>query len=585
VSIDTETTQHQVDPLTTEHRLELGVALYSRRLRSGKWSEPKRLDFEGPEVLFDWLETLVPKKERLVCLAHNWSFDAQVLGWFQSWPARGWEMGMGVIDGPPWIVSWSKDKHRVDMLDTMNWWPIPLARLGESLGIQKGSWEVSKADPVALREYCAQDALIVLRAVQRLADFVLSEDLGGFASTAAGQAYRAWRHAFMGHQVLVHADEEVLALERSAYHGGRVECRRIGPIQGPLFLLDVTSMYPSVMLEHDYPTVVKHHYKRVSVESLTRWLDGFLAVADVTLEVDSPAYGVVHNGRLIFPVGTFRTTLTTPELRRALSRGEILEVHSCALYEGAPIFRTYVEAFWARRLEAQREGNPIASDFYKLLLNGLYGKFGQGGRRWEIIAQVPDFTPKTMEVLDADTGDHLRFRQLGGAVQVLRTDPETSESCPAIAAHVTAYARLRLWNLAEQAGLEHVYYMDTDSLLVDEEGAINLAPEIAPGTLGKLKIELECTDAELWGPKDYRMGNKVRTKGVRSKATRTDAGGWEQDCFRSMVGALRAGEAARMIVTRVTKFLRRRYLKGMVRPDGGVDPFRLTLTPEECPGK
>ena len=601
ISIDTETTGGGDEDLGTPQELVLGWAHYSRRLPRGGWSAPRSHFFTDNKSLWDWVEAQCRPKERIVCLAHNWSFDAQVTGAMEMLPDRGWDMGLGIIDGPPWAVTWKKDKLRLDMLDTMNWWPTKLEKIGESVGIEKGNWHEVKHDFQANKEYCYNDALIPLVAVQRWADWLLEEDLGGFSLTAASQAFRAFRHRFMTHDILIDDDEKALDLARRAYHGGRTECWQIGRVEGPLTLLDVTSMYPFVMAEKCFPTILRGRWKRVDIEEIQAKIVDHSLLCDVTIETESPAYAVVHDNRLVFPTGRFRTVLSTPEIRRALTHGEIVECHEMAFYEQAPIFEGYVDYFYGRRLEAQQDGDTFQSTLFKLLLNSLYGKFGQSGMVWETLGTASSQQASCWEVYDADSNERISYRKLGGKIQRKYKEGESRESHPAIAAHVTAEARMFLFYLCEVAGFENVFYMDTDSLLVNEEGRRRLEPHIHPDRLGALKVEKELPWAELYGPKDYKFPHVTKIKGIRKNAhvmtepeirdylrergeDENEAPNWvgrcfRQDQFRSLVGALREGETATMRIRPVVKRLRRNYQKGVVTPSGRVTPLMLGSSP------
>lgn len=581
ISVDTETEPVPQPDGSTENRLVLGVALLYHRQKSGKWGTARELVFRTPDELWEWFDVVLRPKRRYVLLAHYWPFDAQVLGAFRQFPSRGWEMGLAVIDGPPWLVTWRRNGCRIDMLDTMNWLPGSVRAIGEGIALPKLEVEFGACSDGELVTYCRRDAEIPAIWLQRWCDWLRDNDLGGFAMTAAGQAFRTWRHRFMAHQVLIDDDSRALALSREAYSGGRCECFRIGEIAGPLTLLDVSSMYPYVMRGREFPTKLINHVDSPTQAELAEWLPDYCVTAAVEIETESPAYAVRRNGRLIFPVGTFRAVLTSPELKRALERGEIRRIEHAAIYERGAIFEEFVTYFWQLRNEYQAEDNDMYDKLAKLVMNSLYGKFGQRGMVWETIADAPDLEVGVMEVVNPDTEERQRFRQLGGKIQEFVREGESRESHPAVAAHVTAHARLYLYELMETAGRSNVYYVDTDSLLVNAEGLARLEESIRPGVLGLLKVEGEFRSVTLHGPKDYVMGSRTKIKGVRKSAEQLGPAHYRQERLRSMVGAVAAGEINRMVVTTTEKKLRRVYLKGVVSADGSVEPFRLPVAPGE----
>ncbi|KKL56811.1 hypothetical protein LCGC14_2241700 [marine sediment metagenome] len=169
------------------------------------------------------------------------------------------------------------------------------------------------------------------------------------------------------------------------------------------------------------------------------------------------------------------------------------------------------------------------------------------------------------------------LRQFGGLIQEQKTEGESRDSHPAIAAHVTAHGRMALWGWIQRAGRSHVHYVDTDSLLVDAVGAERLAPFVDPNALGKLKCEGVFSDGHIYGLKDYRIGDTVRTKGVRPQARWTDANTVEQEHWSTLVGLLRKGDLSAPIVEQRVKHLRRVYTKGCVQSDGSISPLRLPI--------
>jgi DNA polymerase elongation subunit (family B) len=200
---------------------------------------------------------------------------------------------------------------------------------------------------------------------------------------------------------------------------------------------------------------------------------------------------------LIFPVGNFETFLSTPEIIYALEHGHIKKVLAINIYEKANIFSEYVEYFYNMRLEAKAKGDEVRTLLYKLFLNSLYGKFGQKSNHWEKVGEADPTEVKLERIYDVDTKKFITVKIFGGGI-FRKNDLEEGEnesfySFPAIASHVTSYARMLLWKYIETAGIENVYYTDTDSLFVNLEGYKNLekANYLNEDTLGLLKLEYQ----------------------------------------------------------------------------------------------
>jgi hypothetical protein len=432
-------------------------------------------------------------------------------------------------------------------------------------------------DPVLADEYCRRDVEIISRAVCDWWDWVQAEDFGGAAPTLASQAMRCYRHRFMKHDLFVDDTDRANELSRSAYHGGRVECFHIGTLRRRLHLLDVHGMYPHVMREHVYPTRLVRAGKRCTVGELHAALSRYCCVAEVTIRTQSPAYPVRDGARLYFPVGEFRARLTTAELVRAIERGECMAVHSVAVYECHKIFAEFVDEMYQRRREAIARGDVVAAHQFKILLNSLYGKFGQRGIVWDREEDTSDLEAVQWSEVEHGTGRITRYRKFGGMVQRQGQEQESRDSFPAIAAHVTSYARTYLWSLIERAGRDHVYYCDTDSLLVDDTGLGRLDSAIHESRLGALANEGSTDCVTLWGAKDYDLGFKVRHKGVRAKARWINEHTVEQEQWSGLGRALFDEKLDGPTTRKMKKTLYRRYNKGIVMPGGKVEPITMTL--------
>jgi hypothetical protein len=478
-----------------------------------------------------------------------------------------------VLDAPPLIVTLRKRTRVLKLMDTLNWWRVPLRTLGDSVGLPKLDMPAPNAPRWMWDTYNRRDVEIMIRAVTRWLDFLASEDMGGFAPTLASQAFRAYRHRFMGHPILIDDHEAALPAARSAYHGGRCEAFRVGEYTGKFTLLDVNSMYPYVMRKYRYPSVLRWASRRVDATELRTLCAHHCVIADVDLDTTEPVFPAKRHGKLTFPVGRFSATLTTEEIRYALKHRWVVKVHFVAAYTAEPLFRAFVSEMYARRLEADKAGDSLTAYLFKILLNSLYGKFGQRGMVWDKVRDTKDIDPDTWTEIDMTTHRVESYRRVLGQVQILRHEPESLYSHPAIAAHVTANARLYLWSLIRKAGSKHVYYSDTDSLLVDDVGADNLRTLVHPTRLGKLKREGVYDSIDIRGAKDYRFGARSKTKGIRKGATLVAPDTYEQEKWSGLRGALRSGVLDMPTIELVRKHLHRSYDKGVVGSDGWVSPF------------
>lgn len=575
VWVDTETDQIQIDPLTVKHVLRFGWACYQRTRAAGSWCEPEWFRFTSAVDFWTWLESKARPKLRLFLFAHNWSFDAPVLGMFDILPDRGWRLTKAVIEGPPVIINWRRESTTIAVLDTLNWWRMPLRKVGESVGMPKLEMPALTDSAEEWDTYAKRDVEVIRVAVRGWWSFLAEHDLGGFAPTLAAQALRSYRHRYMADKILIDADADAIALARSALHGGRTEAFRIGNIKGPIECFDVNSMYPAVMASEFYPARLLEVIKNVDHEDLADWITRFCVVARVDIDTKRNRYAHLQGGRLVFPTGRFTESLTTPDIADALAHGEIARIHSVAVYDRSRLFANFVQDFYAHRRKAADAGNHSDSWRFKILMNSLYGKFAQRGERWEVIGEARDNDVMIWVEVNAQTGACRYFRKLSGVEQERIREGESHDSHPAIAAHVTAFGRARLWQLIQQTGRHNVYYVDTDSIYTNKKGAALLADQISPSSLGGIKSEGVFSHMFIYGPKDYVLDGKIVCKGVRSSAVWVSPDEVCQDQWTTLRGSLALGDLSAPRTRRVTKRLARIYQKGAVDDAGIVSPFVL----------
>jgi DNA polymerase elongation subunit (family B) len=572
---DTETVSTPTGDNREELSLLFGWLAYVRRNPSGEWGKPKWHRFDTTEGFWRYIYLRSRPKTRLYIFSHNQSFDFTVVHGFKTMQERGWEITKNVIEGPPTIISFRQRTSTITVLDTLNYFRQSLKELGKSVGLEKLSYEDYTAHKINPDDYCRRDVEIIMYAMLKFWAFIADNNLGNYQPTLASQAFTAYRHRFMSHRIFIDSNEKALRIARQAYSGGRTEAYFIGKLRERHWLLDINSQYPAVMQTNEYPAKLVGYYKRPSIAEIISCLGKYAVIADVSLDTDKTFYPTRLDGRLIFPLGKFRTCLAGPELSLAFKNSHVTTCWSMAVYERQPLFTEFVNFVYEKRLEYKLAGDTAFAYMTKILGNSLYGKWGQTGRVYEPIGYTKDGRAKTWIELDYKTGKQIHYRQFNNQISVLAESQESRESHPAIASYVTSYARISLLEYKEKAGTKNVVYVDTDSLVVNARGFRRLAPCIDANKLGALKVEYEINDGIIHGVKDYELAGHVKHKGVRASAWQFDTDKWLQPTFVGFRGMLQRGDLDRQLVISTIKHLRRAYKKGTVLANGEVRPFVL----------
>ena len=578
VYVDTEAHREVTAPGVERQTLWFG---YACRVRTNGYrgkvnTQEDWLYFSDSDTFWKQLDAWSEPKRPMYIYAHNWDYDAALIEMATQSAKRGWE-AREYIRSNHWLwAEFVKGDRKLVFIDSLNYFATSLANLGESIGVSKLQFPSDTSTDDEWRTYCKQDVGVLKEAIERFYLFIRENDLGNYQRTLAGQAMAAYKHRFNPARILILEDERISDLERQSYYGGRVEAFYRKEINQTVTCLDINSMFPFVMAENKYPIRKVRKGRSLSLAALSDILRYNCAVATVLIDTTVNAYPKRLDDILCWPVGRFWTTLCTPELQYALDRGDIVEIRDWVEYETVDLFSAYVHELYDIRQQYKAAGNDAFSYMTKIMLNSLYGKFGQRGFRWERCKQSYDDCPTEFYFDCQGTGRALKHRRRFQEVDHELQDSESFDSFPAISAHVTSYARMLLWRLLETAGPRNVYYCDTDSLFVTDAGLQALSGYVHPTALGALKVEGAKPFALFSAPKFYLWGEKRKAKGVRASARQIDPQTFEQEQFESYDRVLSRGEDGYITVRTIQKYNRLAYRKGVSQPDGWVTPFQLS---------
>jgi hypothetical protein len=576
IFFDTETKQTALLDGKTKHTLKLGIAVYCKSNGADYLSRKSEIVIRQSSDLWRYVDEIVRPKTKTYLVAHNIVFDLTVLDAFSSLASNGWQLESFYSKAFTSIFRWRRGDQTLLGVDNSNFFQGKLEKWGEIVGYPKGIVDFDTVSDIELLDYCRGDVEIMIRLWQTWLSFLDLHKCGSFKLTTASTAFNTWRHRFMPSNVHIHANEIVLELERKAYKGGRVEALFQGELRdSEYYYLDVNNMYGYVLSNYEYPSSLYGVRHAPDIAFLKQKISNYACIADVLLTVDRNYFPLKRNSHTFYPLGTFRTALTTPELELALTNNWINTIYSVAWYAKRQLFSDYVTHFHTTRQNYITNGNKPYADICKMLINSLYGKFGQRGFKQIVIGETDNTTALRESIYDSDNDTYFYHIYLGGKAYKEWQEGEAWHSFPAIAAHVTAYARLYLSSLVFSVLPGHVFYMDTDSLIVDDIGLETLKPLLDSKELGKLKIEAKSPYLVINAPKDYEMESRRKTKGISEKAVQTSPGVYSQTQWVRLSGMLRAGDVSGYVTKQVEKRQKRIIYSGVVSPVGWVEPFLL----------
>jgi hypothetical protein len=335
-------------------------------------------------------------------------------------------------------------------------------------------------------------------------------------------------------------------------------------------------MYPYVMANNIFPVKLISVIEDFPITKLDSIPKDYVWLAKCDMSITKPVLPLRYKHKLCLLKGNITNTITSVEYEQFKEYISITKIHKIAIYEAKPIFKEYVEYFYSKRLEAKKNKDNTNATFYKLLLNSLYGKFGQLIRERELVSvKELDAMLDENESYGNDNNSINIISKVGDKYLVLKQYKLSMNSFPAIASFVTAYARCYLMKLILKAGEENAYYCDTDSLIVNETGFNNLKEYINNEELGKLKLEDESNEIEIIAPKWYTFNGKEVHKGIRKDAIQISANSWKQTKWNKTLSLWKNGYLNEVITEIYYVSHNGNYDKGIITDSGRIERYNV----------
>lgn len=426
------------------------------------------------------------------------------------------------------IIEYTDDGIRWRWISATNFWPD-----GCSVGSCpiSGGHDGERQGSIAVRGIAlapTDKACILLVQFLALCGWWKRVARAPLGSTAGQLAVGILRSYSSARSLCTHQCETAHRLERRAGYGGRasiwfrgaIGCERLAHapdrgagrdgtlarIPGPVHRLDVSAMYATIMRDCVFPTGLRSSGRGASVELLTDWIRDWAVIARVSVRCSVPEYPCRVGDRVLYPVGTYTTTLTGPELARMLTDGEILQVHEWAVYEIGQPFRAAMSVMLDERKRAHDLGDDLGESLCKLVGNSLGGKMAQRAGGW---TRVPDMDCSGKWGLETEvsvrSGTVTRWRWICGLAYRLDEAKWPRGPYTFAFAYLAALGRLQMRDLRALCPDRSIITQDTDGLWVTGAGldALTDAGKIADGVPGMLRFEATASEGVWYGPRHY----------------------------------------------------------------------------------
>jgi hypothetical protein len=416
-----------------------------------------------------------------------------------------------------------KDEN-FNFLNSLSILPMSLKQVVKIwLKIDFKEWENQKEDVLdleisELERYCKRDCFLLFFAIFKLKNIVeVKYNIKNFL-TIPGLSIKIFKSFYNQSNFL--ENKKLSFFDEGYYFGGHTEKFFEGTYHFKnhgLNYFDVNSLYPFIMRDIEI-NQTKFKMIKPTLKNLFKLIyNDEIFFIDCKIEIKHDNFRVIpvqFEQSNYYPKGIFECKISNHTVKFLLKHKHfyLKEIYGLVAHEKnikEKIFFNYVNDFYKLRKEDKQ--NDL---IYKLLLNSLYGKFGQNEVQTKTILNpesVEGFSNFTQfnENLICSKDEKAKYR-----IDYLRKD---------IAGMITEKARLYM---AEnrikcfKRGLK-TYYQDTDSLIVNGnfQNDYVLKELQNDKELGKFKKENKkvCNDCYIIGLKVYRLDENLSArKGIKN---------------------------------------------------------------------
>lgn len=587
--------------------------------RRGKWSPVESVTIDTPELMHEYLHQRAhPKRINwVVCeraadvltLSKWWDYVSSkgaITGSLSK--GRDCEPGANQSDGRVRIYSlvcgyscdiidYSDRAKRYRWISARNYWPD--GRSGEVVegvlqrvhGADGAGHGIGEQSVVYGGTRCTLGRFIAL------AEWWGRNAKAPFGRTAGQLAWGYLRSHMRARAMSTHSNEDAHRLERAASHGGRASVFFSGRVggevsdreadhgardsvpgrrtPGPLYQLDVSSMYPTLLRDRAFPTRLRGVGMLKTNDDVANALRYWGVIARVRIRTPIGEYPLRRGERTIYPTGEFVTTLAGPDLEVLSNEDCIVNVYESFVYEMGEPFRDCMSALLEMRKEAMLLGDNDGQKFAKLLANSVAGKLAQRSGKW-VRSEKDDEDGAWGEWtrISLKTGLSHRMRHLAGLAWVWDDTEEYRGPHTSAFAYLTSYGRQMMRVIRSACPEKTVVSQDTDGVWVLSSAisrlvSLGILGDAAPG---RLRIAGNADSGIWYGPRHYEVDGRWTLSGLSEPVVDPVSLQVRYAHRPPLFAALPFAAPSRVLTHYHTTNLPRPQECGRLRPDGWIDP-------------
>lgn len=265
--------------------------------------------------------------------------------------------------------------------------------------------------------------------------------------------------------------EQSRVAERHVCYGLPVRQLRVGHVQGPIYVADLSSAYLLGLISTILPTQYRCKLNRPSPDQLAMELGKGTGQALVRLRGEGQGYPYRRGSRVSQGTGRFWTWLCGAELATAAVEKHISEVWAAHLWRGTVIDSGRAETILGLSGTLESDRLDAVRAIWRALYSALVGRFAGWRKTWEDVPRQSSFGRWASWMGRSKTdGMVVPWRSIAGHVQRLVERTDSSAAVPLLYGCVTAQVRLLLSTVAKCATWPEIVLVNADSLWVTQAG-------------------------------------------------------------------------------------------------------------------
>lgn len=536
---------------------------------------------ESPLELAVLLETVAGVDGEAWAFAHNLGFDLTVTSLPMVLSERGWETDFVSLGDEATVFVLLRDACKLVITDSWSWLRSPLAAAARDVGMRSGRLPADRASLDAWHRRCAHDVEILDRIVGQLLEWWDLQELGAFAITGAACGWRSLRAFTPERSMLVGSDGDRTVFERRAIYSGRKEVWQVGAIRHRWVAdYDLANAHLTTVAHLPLPTVPIRDRRVGLIYDPLRPPEGVGTICEVEITTRAPCAPVRIGRDVWWPVGTFRTVLSSPELAHVVTVADRVRVLDARWYRlGDPL------SHWAKwclslldplnadvpavvRRMAKGWGRSVPGRF-ALRVSTLVGERAAMHLGWAVESGV-----------DLDTGAALELVTYGGRERTYRKDDDGADVFPAVLAFVEGYLRAAMAATLAGRPAERLLQCNTDGWWeVCADGVEEVGEDASPWPYRVVRRAHE-RGIVIIGPNHVETPGERRLSGVPRDAVQDAAGGFVWQDWPGLRWQLEFSRPGEYVRPRRGMALQLHYCRRWVLASGETVPASATVDRE-----